>query len=116
MLKEVQQYGYTVGVAVLCHVVMQVYIHWHEFCHGGMTERFLLEGPTAKSRLMIIVKIYENENELFGLILRLRLSTRVSSVVKGRVTVRFQIRFYDFVAVSDSDHSAELPSVHESSQ
>jgi hypothetical protein len=33
----------------------------------------------------------------------------VSSVVKVRVKVRFKIRLYDLVAVSASDHSAELP-------
>ena len=49
---------------------------------------------------------------LFGLNLRLGLGIRVNSLVK----VRFKIRFYDFVAVPASDHSAELPPVHESSQ
>jgi hypothetical protein len=51
------------------------------------------------------VKYNENKNVLFGL--NLRLGIRVSSVVNVRV--RFKIRFYDFVAVPASDHSAKLP-------
>lgn len=46
----------------------------------------------------------ENLNELFGLILRLELGIKVSSVVMVRA--RFKNRFFDLVAVPTSDHSA----------
>ena len=42
------------------------------------------------------------------------LGSRVISVV--RIKGRVKIRFFDVVAVAASDHSAELPPVHESSQ
>lgn len=44
--------------------------------------------------------MYEYKNLLF------KFSVRVSNVVKVRV--RFKLRFYDFVVVPASDHSAEL--------
>ena len=44
---------------------------------------------------------------LFGLNLRFEFSIIVKARVKVRV--RFKIRFYDFVAVPASDHSAEMP-------
>lgn len=51
----------------------------------------------------------KNKNVLFGCNLRLRLGIRFA-VWLGLIT------FYDFVAVQASDHPAELPRVHESSQ
>jgi hypothetical protein len=43
--------------------------------------------------------MYEDKNIIFGLNLKLRFGIRVSSVVTGKVKVRFKIRFYDFVSV-----------------
>ena len=32
----------------------QVDVYWDEFCPGGRTERFPLDGPAAKSKLAIL--------------------------------------------------------------
>ena len=58
----------------------QVDIYYHESYHGGRTEQCILRWASCKVKMSYIVKIYENKNVLFALILGLGI--RVSSVVK----------------------------------